>query len=208
MPQSFFTTCIKLPTWIAISPYLMAISSHGYFTQFKVPLDLKECSTQPIPIISANSLKTLCFYETESRAWQHVHDLIFSTYFSLVLSFLGFQLLFYDFLRFHMCTRHLFLPPLILMKINGGNCPCMYSVANVMYWSTYLMMTNDGKRYGKLYGYDDNGKHSGWLMVSLAMVKSFWLIDDINLIFWLIDDINHSGVIPYCLNGIITSKGE
>ena len=28
------------------------------FTHFKVPLDLEECSTQPIPLISANSLKT------------------------------------------------------------------------------------------------------------------------------------------------------
>jgi len=45
------------------------------FTHFKVPLDLGECSTQPIPTIFANSLKTLCFYKIKSRSWQHLHDL-------------------------------------------------------------------------------------------------------------------------------------
>jgi len=44
------------------------------FTHCNVPLDLEEC-TQPVPIISANSLKTLCVYNTESRGWQHLHDL-------------------------------------------------------------------------------------------------------------------------------------
>jgi len=44
------------------------------FTHFQVPLDGEECSTHPVPIISANSLKTLRFYKTESRWWQHIHD--------------------------------------------------------------------------------------------------------------------------------------
>jgi len=86
MPWSFFTTCIELPTWISIPPYLMAISSPRYFSQFKVPLDLEECSTQPILIISANSLKTLCFYKTKSRGWQHLYDLNLRTYLSLMSS--------------------------------------------------------------------------------------------------------------------------
>ena len=38
-------------------------------------------------------------------------------------------------------------------------------------------MTNDVKHYGKHYGYDDNGKHYGWLMASLAMVNlSGWFL--------------------------------
>ena len=53
----------------------MAISSLGYLTQSKVPLDLEECSTQPVLMISVNSLKTLRFYKTQSREWKHFHDL-------------------------------------------------------------------------------------------------------------------------------------
>lgn len=44
------------------------------FTHFKVPLDLEDYVTQPVPVISAESLKTLQFYKIETRGWQHVSD--------------------------------------------------------------------------------------------------------------------------------------
>ena len=45
------------------------------FQHFQVPLDSEDCLSQPVPIISGASLKTLRFYKTETRGWQHVSDL-------------------------------------------------------------------------------------------------------------------------------------
>jgi len=45
------------------------------FNHFKVPLDLEDCVTQSVPMISAHSLRTLCFYKIKPRGWQHVIDL-------------------------------------------------------------------------------------------------------------------------------------
>jgi len=45
------------------------------FIHFRVPLKNEECLTQPVPTISAHSLKTLKFYETKTRGWQHLSDL-------------------------------------------------------------------------------------------------------------------------------------
>uniref|UniRef100_A0A7C9EM19 Uncharacterized protein n=1 Tax=Opuntia streptacantha TaxID=393608 RepID=A0A7C9EM19_OPUST len=45
------------------------------FTHFRVPLENEECHTQPIPTISAHALKTLKFYKTNSRGWQHLSNL-------------------------------------------------------------------------------------------------------------------------------------
>lgn len=39
---------------------------------FKVPLNLEDCVTQPLLIISTNSLKTLRFYKTATWSWKHV----------------------------------------------------------------------------------------------------------------------------------------
>lgn len=45
------------------------------FQHFGIPLDSEECITQSIPVISAHSVKTLRFYKTKHRGWQHVSDL-------------------------------------------------------------------------------------------------------------------------------------
>ena len=42
------------------------------FTHFKVPVDSEDCVTQTVPVISANSLKSLRFYKTATRGWKHV----------------------------------------------------------------------------------------------------------------------------------------
>ncbi|KAJ8425549.1 hypothetical protein Cgig2_033064 [Carnegiea gigantea] len=45
------------------------------FTHFKVPFESEDCVTQSVPIISANSLKSLRFYKTATRGWKHVSEL-------------------------------------------------------------------------------------------------------------------------------------
>ncbi|KAJ8422472.1 hypothetical protein Cgig2_017479 [Carnegiea gigantea] len=45
------------------------------FNYFKVPLDIEECVTRPVPVISANSLKTLCLCKTANRGWKHFSEL-------------------------------------------------------------------------------------------------------------------------------------
>ncbi|KAJ8435019.1 hypothetical protein Cgig2_013669 [Carnegiea gigantea] len=45
------------------------------FNHFKVPLDLEDFVAQPVSIISANSLKILCFYKTAARGWKHISEL-------------------------------------------------------------------------------------------------------------------------------------
>ncbi|KAJ8437742.1 hypothetical protein Cgig2_009457 [Carnegiea gigantea] len=45
------------------------------FTYFKIPLDLEDCVTEPVRIISANSVKTLRFYKTTTGGWKHVFEL-------------------------------------------------------------------------------------------------------------------------------------
>ncbi|KAJ8431653.1 hypothetical protein Cgig2_024125 [Carnegiea gigantea] len=34
-----------------------------------------DCVTQSVPVISANSLKSLCFYKTATRGWKHTSEL-------------------------------------------------------------------------------------------------------------------------------------
>ena len=45
------------------------------FTHFKVYMDSEECLTHHVPVISTHSLKTLKFYKTATRGWQHLSDL-------------------------------------------------------------------------------------------------------------------------------------
>ncbi|KAJ8448505.1 hypothetical protein Cgig2_012149 [Carnegiea gigantea] len=45
------------------------------FTHFKVPMDSEECLTYHVSVISTHSLKTLKFYKTATRGWQHLSDL-------------------------------------------------------------------------------------------------------------------------------------
>ena len=45
------------------------------FTHFKVPFDSEDCITQSVPVISANSLKSLHFYKTTTRGWKHAFEL-------------------------------------------------------------------------------------------------------------------------------------
>ena len=45
------------------------------FIHFHVPLEHDECITQPAPTISAHTLKSLKFYKTATRGWQHISDL-------------------------------------------------------------------------------------------------------------------------------------
>jgi len=42
------------------------------FIHFKVPLDLEDCVTQPVLVISAQSLKTLRFYKIKTRGWPYI----------------------------------------------------------------------------------------------------------------------------------------
>ena len=45
------------------------------FQHLQVPLDSEDCLSEPVPIISGASHKTLRFYKIETRDWQHVSDL-------------------------------------------------------------------------------------------------------------------------------------
>jgi len=45
------------------------------FTHFKVPFDSEDCITQSIPVISANSPTSLCFYKTTARGWKNAFEL-------------------------------------------------------------------------------------------------------------------------------------
>ena len=54
---------------------LLLQPSSFIFTYFKIPLTLEDYITQPVPIISANSFKTLRFYKTAARGWKHASEL-------------------------------------------------------------------------------------------------------------------------------------
>jgi len=45
------------------------------FTHFHVPLEHEECLTQPAPTISSHTLKSLKFFKTATRGWQHISAL-------------------------------------------------------------------------------------------------------------------------------------
>lgn len=44
------------------------------FTNFKVPFDYEDRVTQSVPVMSANSLKSLCFYKTATRGWKNASE--------------------------------------------------------------------------------------------------------------------------------------
>ncbi|KAJ8431624.1 hypothetical protein Cgig2_029032 [Carnegiea gigantea] len=48
------------------------------FTHFKVSFDSEDCITQSVPVISANSFKSLRFYKTATRGWKHASELTFA----------------------------------------------------------------------------------------------------------------------------------
>jgi len=45
------------------------------FTYFKVPFEPEDCVNQSLPVISANSIKSLHFYKTVTRGWKHTSEL-------------------------------------------------------------------------------------------------------------------------------------
>ncbi|KAJ8433436.1 hypothetical protein Cgig2_008614 [Carnegiea gigantea] len=45
------------------------------FTHFKVPFESEDCVTQTVPVLFANSLKSLYFYKAAIRGWKHASEL-------------------------------------------------------------------------------------------------------------------------------------